>query len=255
MAIATQTASNQTTLTIGGYTLETDAEFLARQDRGMAALKARLEREYPIGHDGKPAWNPRRTLADVERLNQVNQVNETASTIPASLEATQEGGEHASEATATSPANDATSDVGGIMVGAESLDLTRHDCTLTLISPRTGDHRTFRVKTVNKGNLNGKRIVSILTGPDNTEDYTGFATISDGTDGHAAGEIWVWSRYRGTSLFYEKYADMLARPARYAAKGVQYKAALRCRKCQRVLTNPTSLATGYGPECIKKVME
>lgn len=47
---------------------EGDAEFLARQHCEVAAARVRLARQYPLDARGEPAWNPRRTLADVERL-------------------------------------------------------------------------------------------------------------------------------------------------------------------------------------------
>lgn len=40
-----------------------------------------------------------------------------------------------------------------IQIQAGKLDLANHDCTLTLTSPRTGDHRTFRIQTIHRGEL------------------------------------------------------------------------------------------------------
>jgi hypothetical protein len=132
----------------------------------------------------------------------------------------------------------------GLEVGGDVFDVRRHDAVVTLVSPRTGEHRTFKIATARGGTLEGKRIVSLLTGPDNGGDYQGFAFVSDGA-------IRVWSRFRGQGerSIYERYADLLARPEFWAAKGVAYLAALRCRRCGRPLTHPESIESGIGPVC------
>lgn len=131
-------------------------------------------------------------------------------------------------------------------VTAAEFDIARHDAIVTLVSPRTGDHRTFKISTVHHGDLAGKRIVSLLVGPD---DYQGFGFIIDG-------RVMVWRRcrsdYGGPSMF-EKYADLLNRASHWAAKGVQYMISLKCRRCSRDLTHPSSLADGLGPICREKM--
>lgn len=49
----------------------------------------------------------------------------------------------------------------------------------TITSP-TGEHRTFQVKTQSEDApfAAGKRIVMMLTGEDNEEDYTGFGFVT-----------------------------------------------------------------------------
>ncbi len=121
----------------------------------------------------------------------------------------------------------------------------------TVKSAQTGDHRTFKIHAQDEKAefAPGKRIVSLLTGSENSADesYTGFAFIDD--DG-----IHVWSKKRGQGLW-ETYADMLwsfsldAAGSPWAAKGFTIMGEGRCVRCNRLLTEPTSLKTGIGPIC------
>jgi Family of unknown function (DUF6011) len=136
--------------------------------------------------------------------------------------------------------------ISGSLVSSESPIpfLGTHNATITLVNPATGNHRTFRVSTVKKGPLQGKRIVELLVGSNNEADYQGFGFVyEDGT-------IHTWRKYTGT--VFQKYGDLLDRPVYWQNRGVQYMAEARCIKCSRKLTNPESLRTGVGPECAKK---
>lgn len=136
-----------------------------------------------------------------------------------------------------------------LTITPQQLNIAVHDCTVTLVSPRTGDHRTFRIKTERKGKLEGKRIISLLTGPNNEANYVGFGFVD------VDGVINVWRRYRaddGRSL-HERFADIFHRPSHWEGKGVKFMISLNCRRCARKLTHPESITNGYGPECIKKV--
>jgi hypothetical protein len=113
--------------------------------------------------------------------------------------------------------------------------------TYTIENTETGDYRTFKIKTVLDGDLEGKRIVSLLTGSDNQNDYKGFAFLFD----HG---IVVWKKYRGTN--FEHLARMLwaalndALPERY---DILHEGT--CIRCNRPLTCPESIRTGIGPVC------
>lgn len=98
-------------------------------------------------------------------------------------------------------------------------------------------HYTYRVHVVQKGDLEGKRIVSLLIGPDNTRNYKGFGFVTDD------GRINVWRRYKGTN--YDKHAGALVSPP----EGTRVWEAARCCECGRWLTTPESVARGIGPVC------
>ncbi len=122
----------------------------------------------------------------------------------------------------------------------------------TIHSGQTGEHRTFRVSTQNdKAEFApGKRIVGLLTGPDNESDYTGFGFIDDNG-------IHVWRSKQGEGLW-EQYAEMLwslaldAAFSEWAAKDYRLMMEGRCIRCNRVLTEPTSITTGIGPICASR---
>lgn len=122
-----------------------------------------------------------------------------------------------------------------------------HNGTWTIKNPATGNHRTFQVRTASADSkLAGKRIVSLLTGPDNTEDYIGFGFVEKGG-------VRVWRKHEGT--VFSQYGAMLTNLPRVAEKhGLQISASCCCRRCNRDLTTPESVASGIGPTCAEKEM-
>lgn len=114
---------------------------------------------------------------------------------------------------------------------------------LTLEFP-FGDHRTFRIRLEHRGQNKGKRSISLLIGPQNTDDYEQIGTVTaEGFDfrkshrntktaEHAA---ILWDLARGEQL--EGYALLVEK---------------RCRLCMRPLTDPESIRTELGPTCRKR---
>lgn len=117
----------------------------------------------------------------------------------------------------------------------------------TIVSP-TGSHRTFQIKTVKQGPLAGKRIIGLLTGPDNTSEYTGFGFVTDNG-------IRVWQRFRFSSGTYEKMALLVWNMGRlgencgFGKQGFKIHLSKRCSICNRELTDPESIKFGVGPVC------
>lgn len=129
--------------------------------------------------------------------------------------------------------------------------IATHNGKITIKSP-TGQHRTFCIKT-QKDDANfapGERIISLLDGPDNENDYKQFGFVKEG------GLIVVWRKYRGSvgdngyePSAYERYAKMLMHVEHYERLGAQYMFATSCRRCNRTLTTPESIQSGIGPIC------
>lgn len=123
---------------------------------------------------------------------------------------------------------------------------TIHNGIYTITSPK-GGHRTFQIKTALNGALKGSRILSMLTGPDNTRNYTGFAFVNN--DG-----IKVWSKY-AVNPDYKTYGELLwslaldGERSPYFQRGYRLLVEGRCVKCNRRLTVPESVISGIGPEC------
>ena len=134
-------------------------------------------------------------------------------------------------------------------------DLGRYNGTVTIQSPRAGgEHRTFRIRTQRQDAAfaPGRRIVALLTGANNDEDYEGFGFLpEDGSD-----RVDVWRSRRGGvagKSSWEWYAEMLSCPDLYVARGYRYLVSRCCRRCNRKLTTPGSVEAGIGPECAGRV--
>lgn len=149
-----------------------------------------------------------------------------------------------------------------------------HNGTLTVKSEGSGEHRTFRIRT-QKADADfapGERIISLLTGPDNTASYTQFGFVKveperrafrDDTYGAcpqttfvrpARVKVIVWRKYRGRPgsplTQYEKLARMIERLANHIDEGrVTINLEGRCRRCNKPLTTPQSVHEGIGPVC------
>jgi hypothetical protein len=126
----------------------------------------------------------------------------------------------------------------------------------TISSPR-GGHKTFRIHRVARGKLEGKRIVAILSGPENCTDYQGFGFVE------ADGAVRVWRKKQqpkpdGSVSAWVVYADMLKSLAlhgeagRYHKMGYRLHVARNCLRCNRLLTTPESIRAGIGPICAGK---
>jgi hypothetical protein len=123
----------------------------------------------------------------------------------------------------------------------------------TITNQETREHRTFRIHTkAESANFApGERVVSLLEGPDNTSDYRGFGFVK-------GDRILVWKSKRGEGKrsAHEWYALMLADlftggehfGDRYTIEGARV-----CRRCNRQLTDPDSIAAEMGPECRARV--
>lgn len=122
------------------------------------------------------------------------------------------------------------------------------NATVTLVSLRTGTRFTYRVRASDDGEV---YFVSVLGGPDNEADYRYLGRI-------ARGVFWAGRKI-------PRPGD--AGPDAPSSKGFAFawKALLqdvlpasleiwhegRCGRCNRKLTVPASIASGFGPECVK----
>jgi len=124
----------------------------------------------------------------------------------------------------------------------------------TIKNERTGEHRTFLVKTQKEDArfAAGERVAALLTGPNNESDYQGFAFVKG--DG-----VVVWKKKRGdrqNPTSFDWFADMLnvkvlGQLSRFGKSYEEYSCQCekRCLRCNRKLTHPESLLSGFGPEC------
>jgi hypothetical protein len=128
-----------------------------------------------------------------------------------------------------------------------------HNGTITIHNPATGGHRTFRIRTILRGKLKGKRVWELLVGPDNDRDFMPIGFVDDGK-----ATIWRKHEQRGDyqAFFeYKTFSILLERQQEYEARGIRYEWAACCCRCNRTLTTPESIRDGIGPECAKRRRE
>jgi len=128
----------------------------------------------------------------------------------------------------------------------DHFDLKTHNGVITVENTVRGTHRTFRIKT-QKADANfapGERILSLLTGTDNTSSYAQIAFVKDD------GRVLLWGRFKAEQ--YQQLVRVLQEPDHYRSLGCAYHYEGRCRACNRLLTTPESVRSGIGPVCANR---
>lgn len=122
-------------------------------------------------------------------------------------------------------------------------NIASHNGTITVENTRRGTHRTFRIRTqpADAQFAPNERILSLLVGPDNTNDYLQIGFVKDD------GSVILWRKYRTEQ--YEALVRVLQRPEHFRELGCVYHYEGRCRRCNRVLTTPMSIKSGMGDVC------
>lgn len=118
---------------------------------------------------------------------------------------------------------------------------------LTLVSERTGQRFTYQVKGKKDdgGNLTGFYFVSVLTGPQNTSDYTYLGYVRDGSFVHD--RMYRVGPDAPSRKAFAWFWDRLNKGRELAECECWHEG--RCGRCGRVLTVPESIKTGIGPKC------
>jgi len=132
------------------------------------------------------------------------------------------------------------------------------NATVTLVSKASGTRFTFRIseardKTTGKRTGDGTLFVGLLAGADNNNDYRYMGRIARDVYWHgrrvpkptdvsseaksAKAFSWTWRK-----LMQGELPDVLE---------VWHEG--KCGRCGRKLTVPSSIASGFGPECIGKI--
>lgn len=134
-----------------------------------------------------------------------------------------------------------------LTVPAADFDVLRFNCVVTMENTHKGTHRTFMVRTIQKGEKFGKpgdRVLAMLTGPDRSDHRNwrniGFVNADRG--------IYLF-RNVASDPFFRTVRDMLLNPVKWEAKGVAFLMMTFCRRCNKPLTVPESIRTGLGPVC------
>lgn len=125
------------------------------------------------------------------------------------------------------------------VVKSGPIDLKKYNGKVTVKNPASGNHRTFKIHTAREGALKGMRIVSLLVG---TSDFIGLGFVKDD------GTVSIWKKHKGTQ--HEKVLAVLIESEKFARDHkFEYLFSVKCRICNKELTDPTSIDLGIGPVC------
>jgi hypothetical protein len=123
---------------------------------------------------------------------------------------------------------------------ARMFSIKTHNGIITVFNSKTGGQRTFKIKTQKKDSkfAPGQRIIYLLTGPDNTNDYRGFGFVNNFG-------ISLWSKNKTEQFF--KFKVLLEKPELFPY--MEFHNEGKCRVCNRTLTEISSIRDGIGPVC------
>lgn len=123
--------------------------------------------------------------------------------------------------------------------------------TITIKSSLSGKHYTYRVKKIREDGP--VYYVSLLNGSDNEKSYC-YIGLYDS----------VSNKFKITSKSKMTYNSTPVKAFQYFIKGFDNKMfpkhlevyhENKCGRCNRKLTTPESIESGFGPECIKLICE
>lgn len=121
----------------------------------------------------------------------------------------------------------------------------------TIRSKATGTRYTYRVsKAKNDNSLYGEMFfVSLLAGPENTSDYEYMGVVDN-----KGFRLTRASKLNTTSNPVVAFSFLFKNISKGCLHDqLEFWHAGRCGRCGRMLTVPESVASGFGPECIRMV--
>lgn len=123
------------------------------------------------------------------------------------------------------------------------------NATATLVSKKTEARFTFKVRKPEDGD-GSFLFVSVLNGPDNWQNYAYIGYIRRGVFFHGGAKAKVGADAASVKAFSYAWLN-LAQGNIPAALEIWHEG--KCGRCGRKLTVPSSIASGFGPECSGKI--
>lgn len=117
----------------------------------------------------------------------------------------------------------------------------------TVVSKKTGSRFTYKIRKSDDGKLH---FVAVLTGPENTSDYTYLGTIFGERDYRHGRKSRIGFDAPSAKAF-EWFWNQAVRFGKLDQVEIYHEG--RCCRCGRALTVPESVAAGIGPECAGKL--
>lgn len=138
------------------------------------------------------------------------------------------------------------------------MDLSRYilagKSTFTVHNTESGGRFTFKVSKPKDGE--NIWFASVLTGPQNTNDYTYMGIIRRDPDGtltvHQTAKSKVGQDAKSWLTFVWLVQKILIGGSQLPSQ-VEFLPSGRCCRCGRTLTTPESIKLGVGPECASKL--
>lgn len=129
--------------------------------------------------------------------------------------------------------------------------LTGGKATFTLSSHKTGTHYTYRVAACESAHQ--LFFVAALRGPENERDYAYIGRLVASDDAP-----WNFTHTRKSSVqpespTFQGFSWFVARLNAGKPMDRHFVPSNTCARCGRLLTVPTSVHAGFGPECAKKM--
>ena len=106
-----------------------------------------------------------------------------------------------------------------------------------------GEHRTYRLKDhwVEEEAKVGVQVAYLLTGPDNSNDYSGMAFVK-------GAKVYAWKKFKGNTMAVTGLNFLVQGSHGEAGEMFAMKSG-KCWRCGHKLTVPASLHRGLGPIC------
>jgi len=126
--------------------------------------------------------------------------------------------------------------------------ITAGHSTFTITSERTNRHFTYHcTKPLGEENREYPVYIRVLTGPDNTNDFTYIGIIGkSGKFVLSRNSVDLPDQFRAFSWFWQNISNG------NLPTTVSFEHAGKCGRCGRLLTTPESIARGLGPICAEK---
>jgi hypothetical protein len=122
------------------------------------------------------------------------------------------------------------------------------NAVFTLQSLKTGMRFTYKVRAAPDNQA--LHFVSVLTGPDNINNYVYLGFIRRGVYFHGGHKTKIHPTANSAKAFHW-FWQALARGAQTPSLEIHHEG--RCGRCGRALTVPESIKSGFGPECLGKL--
>ena len=124
------------------------------------------------------------------------------------------------------------------------------NAVFTVTSRKTETRFTFKVRVAE--NNASMHFVSVLTGPDNTTDYRYLGYIRRGVYFHGGAKAKIAAEAPSAKAFDWLWRNLMRTNDLSDLATIDHCG--RCGRCGRPLTVPESVRSGYGPECVGKVL-